>query len=58
MTTLLPIDGGFITFAGRFIDDSVGKAIGWNVSRDPLLLDDSCVGSTLRRILQPVALAC
>lgn len=33
MTTLLPIDGGFITFAGRFIDDSVGKAIGWNVSR-------------------------
>ncbi|WVW84405.1 hypothetical protein I302_106439 [Kwoniella bestiolae CBS 10118] len=30
MTTLLPIDGGFITFAGRFMDETVGKAVGWN----------------------------
>nr|XP_019012537.1 amino acid transporter [Kwoniella pini CBS 10737]OCF51318.1 amino acid transporter [Kwoniella pini CBS 10737] len=30
MTTLLPIDGGFITFAGRFMDDTIGKAVGWN----------------------------
>ncbi|WVQ85131.1 hypothetical protein IAT38_007296 [Cryptococcus sp. DSM 104549] len=30
MTTLLPIDGGFITFAGRFMDESIGKAVGWN----------------------------
>lgn len=32
MTTLLPIDGGFITFIGRFLDDTVSRAIGWNVS--------------------------
>ncbi|WWC95853.1 hypothetical protein V866_002720 [Kwoniella sp. B9012] len=30
MTTLLPIDGGFITFAGRFMDETIGKAVGWN----------------------------
>ncbi|WRT68782.1 uncharacterized protein IL334_005762 [Kwoniella shivajii] len=30
MTTLLPLDGGFITFAGRFLDETMGKAIGWN----------------------------
>ncbi|OCF44858.1 amino acid transporter [Kwoniella heveanensis CBS 569] len=30
MTTLLPIDGGFITFAGRFVDKGIGKAVGWN----------------------------
>ncbi|WWC62330.1 uncharacterized protein I303_104926 [Kwoniella dejecticola CBS 10117] len=30
MTTLLPIDGGFITFAGRFMDKTIGKAVGWN----------------------------
>ena len=33
MTTLLPLDGGFITFAGRFVDSSFGMALGWNVSR-------------------------
>jgi len=32
MTTLLPLDGGFITFAGRFVDNSFGMALGWNVS--------------------------
>ena len=32
MTTLLPIDGGFITFIGRFWDDCASRAIGWNVS--------------------------
>jgi amino acid transporter len=32
MTTLLPLDGGFITFAGRFVDQSFGMALGWNVS--------------------------
>ncbi|WWC88908.1 uncharacterized protein L201_003823 [Kwoniella dendrophila CBS 6074] len=30
MTTLHPIDGGFITFAGRFLDETIGKAVGWN----------------------------
>lgn len=32
MTTLLPLDGGFVTFAGRFVDKSFGMALGWNVS--------------------------
>lgn len=32
MTTLLPIDGRFITFIGRFWDDCASRAIGWNVS--------------------------
>jgi amino acid transporter len=32
MTTLLPIDGGFLTFIGRFLDDCVSRALGWNVS--------------------------
>jgi len=32
MTTLLPIDGGFITFIARFWDDCASRAIGWNVS--------------------------
>jgi len=33
MTTLLPIDGGFITFIARFWDDCASRAIGWNVSQ-------------------------
>lgn len=32
MTTLHPVDGGFIAFAGRFVDESFGMALGWNVS--------------------------
>ena len=32
MTALHPVDGGFITFAGRYVDPSVGTALGWNVS--------------------------
>jgi amino acid transporter len=32
MTTLLPVDGGFITFIARFWDDCASRAIGWNVS--------------------------
>ncbi|GMK57961.1 hypothetical protein CspeluHIS016_0407950 [Cutaneotrichosporon spelunceum] len=30
ITTLLPIDGGFITYATRFVDESFGMALGWN----------------------------
>ncbi|WVQ80706.1 hypothetical protein IAT38_002811 [Cryptococcus sp. DSM 104549] len=30
MTTLLPLDGGFVRFAGRFVDWSLGMAVGWN----------------------------
>lgn len=32
MTTLLPLDGGFISFAERFVDKSFAMALGWNVS--------------------------
>jgi amino acid transporter len=32
MTSLLPVDGGFVTFATRFVDRSFGTALGWNVS--------------------------
>jgi amino acid transporter len=32
MTTLLPLDGGFISFAERFVDESFAMALGWNVS--------------------------
>lgn len=31
MTTLLPLDGGFISFAERFVDKSFAMALGWNV---------------------------
>jgi len=31
MTTLLPLDGGFISFADRFVDKSFAMALGWNV---------------------------
>ncbi|KAK8858943.1 hypothetical protein IAR55_003174 [Kwoniella newhampshirensis] len=30
MTVLLPLDGGFVRFAGRFVDWSLGMAVGWN----------------------------
>ncbi|WRT66090.1 uncharacterized protein IL334_003043 [Kwoniella shivajii] len=30
MTCLLPVDGGFIHYAGRFVDKSFGMALGWN----------------------------
>ncbi|KLT42321.1 amino acid permease [Cutaneotrichosporon oleaginosum] len=30
ITTLLPIDGGFIGYATRFVDESFGMALGWN----------------------------
>ncbi|PWN48812.1 amino acid permease [Violaceomyces palustris] len=30
MSTLLPVDGGFITLATRFVDEAVGMALGWN----------------------------
>lgn len=32
ITTLLPLDGGFIGYATRFVDESFGMALGWNVS--------------------------
>ena len=32
MSSLLPVDGGFVTFTTRFVDKSMGLAIGWNVS--------------------------
>lgn len=32
ITTLLPVDGGFIGYATRFVDESFGMALGWNVS--------------------------
>jgi hypothetical protein len=32
ITTLLPTDGGFIGYATRFVDESFGMALGWNVS--------------------------
>lgn len=32
MTTLLPVDGGFVQLASRFVDSSFGCALGWNVS--------------------------
>ncbi|WVQ99156.1 hypothetical protein IAU59_006288 [Kwoniella sp. CBS 9459] len=30
MTCLLPLDGGFLRFAERFVDESFGMALGWN----------------------------
>ncbi|WVR07309.1 hypothetical protein IAU60_004350 [Kwoniella sp. DSM 27419] len=30
MTCLLPVDGGFIQYAHRFVDKSFGMALGWN----------------------------
>lgn len=30
MVTLLPLDGSFIRFAGRFVDESWGMAAGYN----------------------------
>lgn len=30
MTTLLPIDGGFMSLASRFVDPAFGCAVGWN----------------------------
>ncbi|ORY27120.1 amino acid transporter [Naematelia encephala] len=30
MTVLLPLDGGFVRFASRFVDKSLGMALGWN----------------------------
>lgn len=30
MVTYLPISSPFIRFAGRFVDDSLGVAAGWN----------------------------
>ena len=41
MTSLLPLDGGFVTFAGRFVDSSLGVALGWNVSSALNLTDHS-----------------
>jgi amino acid permease len=34
ITTLYPVDGGFIRYAERFVDKSFGTAIGWNVGLD------------------------
>ncbi|WVQ73107.1 hypothetical protein IAR50_002671 [Cryptococcus sp. DSM 104548] len=30
MTTLLPVDGGFVKLSGRFVDWALGMAVGWN----------------------------
>ncbi|ODN72876.1 hypothetical protein, variant 1 [Cryptococcus amylolentus CBS 6039] len=30
MSTLLPIDGGFVHYSSRFLDQSIGFALGWN----------------------------
>ncbi|TYJ58458.1 hypothetical protein B9479_000665 [Cryptococcus floricola] len=30
MTTLLPLDGGFVKLSGRFVDWALGMAVGWN----------------------------
>ncbi|TXT15506.1 hypothetical protein VHUM_00009 [Vanrija humicola] len=30
MTTLLPVDGGFVQLSSRFVDQSFGCALGWN----------------------------
>ena len=35
MVSLLPVDGSFIRFAGRFVDESYGMAAGYNVSCIP-----------------------
>lgn len=48
MTTLLPIDGGFLTFIGRFLDDCVSRALGWNVS-SPILCRSLAKRSTSSR---------
>ena len=32
MVSLLPVDGSFIRFAGRFVDEAYGMAAGYNVS--------------------------
>lgn len=32
MSVLLPIDGGFVAYAERFVSPSFGMAVGWNVS--------------------------
>ncbi|WWD16932.1 hypothetical protein CI109_101364 [Kwoniella shandongensis] len=30
LSTLLPVDGGFVTYATRFLDPALGFALGWN----------------------------
>jgi amino acid permease len=30
MTTLMPVDGGFVSYASKYVDASMGLAIGWN----------------------------
>jgi len=48
MTTLLPLDGGFLQFATRFVDESFGMALGWNVRSFVLfsVLDSDTLDST------------
>jgi hypothetical protein len=54
MTTLLPVDGGFITFTGRLVDGSFGMAVGWNVSEtwytSLILVPHYAMGTHLLRI--------
>lgn len=49
MSTLLPVDGGFVTLADRFVDSSFSMALGWNVSHLPSNLNtsSSSSGSTM-----------
>lgn len=32
MSVLLPVDGGFVAYAERWVHPSFGMALGWNVS--------------------------
>lgn len=39
IATLLPVDGGFVTYANRYVEKSFSMALGWNVRpvESPLL---------------------
>jgi amino acid transporter len=55
MTTLLPLDGGFISFAERFVDKSFAMALGWNVSH---FVNTSSVNLPFQYIITQWALIC
>jgi amino acid transporter len=31
IATLIPVDGGFVTYANRYVEKSFSMALGWNV---------------------------
>lgn len=38
IATLIPVDGGFVTYANRYVEKSFSMALGWNVSHPLVIL--------------------